>query len=135
MSSTSPNELPTVSGNTLPSMTAPEGGELTVKLTDRAVSKTQAFQQSNPDAADKALRLYIEGGGCSGFSYKFKLDDKRADDHVFEEKGVTVVIDPMSMQYVKGSTIDYEEDFTRSGFILQNPNASSTCGCGESFAV
>lgn len=135
MSSTSPNELPTVSGNTLPSMTAPEGGELTVKLTDRAVSKTQAFQQSNPDAADKALRLYIEGGGCSGFSYKFKLDDKRADDHVFEEKGVMVVIDPMSMQYVKGSTIDYEEDFTHSGFILQNPNASSTCGCGESFAV
>lgn len=135
MATTSSNDLPTVSGNTLPSMSAPEGGDLTIKLTDRAIAKTRAFQQSNADAADKALRLYIEGGGCSGFSYKFKLDTKRADDNVFEEQGVTVVIDPMSMQYVKGSTIDYEEDFTRSGFILQNPNATSTCGCGESFAV
>ena len=129
------NDLPTVSGNTLPTMSAPEGVALTIQLTDRAIAKTRAFQQSNADAADKALRLYIEGGGCSGFSYKFKLDKKRADDHVFEEQGVTVVIDPMSMQYVKGATIDYEEDFTRSGFILQNPNATSTCGCGESFAL
>ena len=129
------NELPTVSENTLPSMAAPDGAELTIKLTELAVAKTHAFQAKNQQAADKALRLYIEGGGCSGFSYKFKLDDKHADDHVFDEHGVTVVIDPMSMQYVKGSTIDYEEDFTRSGFILQNPNASSTCGCGESFSV
>lgn len=135
MTTTPSNDLPTVSGNTLPSMSAPQGGALTIKLTERAIAKTRAFQESNADAASKALRLYIEGGGCSGFSYKFKLDQQRADDHVFEEQGVTVVVDPMSMQYVKGSTIDYEEDFTRSGFILQNPNATSTCGCGESFAV
>lgn len=134
MTNQTSNELPTVNENTLPSMAAP-GGEMTIQLTERAVAKTQAFQAKNEQAAHKALRLYIEGGGCSGFSYKFKLDDKRADDLVFDEQGVTVVIDPMSMQYVKGSTIDYEEDFTRSGFILQNPNASSTCGCGESFSV
>lgn len=128
------NELPTVSENTLPTFDKP-AGEPKITMTEKAIEKTRAFQSANPDAADKALRVYIEGGGCSGFSYRFKLDEKRKDDFVFDESGVTFVVDPMSMQQLKGSVIDYLEDFTRSGFEVKNPNATATCGCGESFSV
>jgi len=128
-------ELPTVSENVLPTAQVMPEGDPTITLTDKAIEKTQAFQSNNQEAEGKALRIYIEGGGCSGFSYGFKLDDKKDNDLVFEQKGVTVVVDPKSIQYVKGSVVDYTEDFTRSGFVLENPNATSTCGCGESFSV
>ena len=82
------------------------------------------------------LRVFITGGGCSGFSYGFTFDDGVADDDaVIERDGVTMLIDAMSYQYLAGSEIDYKEDLQGSQFVVNNPNASSTCGCGNSFSV
>lgn len=134
MSNTEEMELPTVSENALPTV-LPVEGELTISLTDRAIAKTKVFLADNDEQSGKVLRVYIEGGGCSGFNYRFKFDEQVEDDLVFDEKGIIVVVDPNSMQYLKGSVVDYVDDFTRSGFEIKNPNASSTCGCGESFSI
>ena len=82
------------------------------------------------------LRVFVAGGGCSGFSYGFTFDDEVAgDDAVVERSGVTLLVDPLSYQYLLGSVIDYVEDLQGAQFVVNNPNASSTCGCGNSFAV
>ena len=83
-----------------------------------------------------ALRVYIEGGGCSGFQYGFDLEHAvDPDDFVVENDGVKLVVDPMSFQYLMGSQIDYKEDLMGAQFVVTNPNASTTCGCGMSFSV
>lgn len=85
---------------------------------------------------DLKLRVYITGGGCSGFSYGFTFDDKRKEgDSGIENNGVQLVVDPMSYQYLIGATVDYLEDLQGSRFIIHNPNAKTTCGCGSSFSV
>ncbi|MGB0750267.1 MAG: iron-sulfur cluster insertion protein ErpA [Magnetospiraceae bacterium] len=85
---------------------------------------------------DLRFRISITGGGCSGFSYNFSLDAAAEDDDlVFEQHGVAVVIDPMSLELVDGAEIDYVEDLVASSFRVNNPNASSSCGCGSSFSV
>lgn len=82
------------------------------------------------------LRIYITGGGCSGFQYGFTFDEKKqADDFQVERDGVTLVVDPMSLQYLVGSIVDYEDSLQGSRFYVKNPNADSTCGCGSSFSV
>ena len=82
------------------------------------------------------LRVFVTGGGCSGFSYGFTFDDDVAqDDTVVQRSGVTMVVDPMSYQYLVGAEVDFEEDLQGSQFVVTNPNASSTCGCGNSFAI
>jgi iron-sulfur cluster insertion protein len=82
------------------------------------------------------LRITVSGGGCSGFQYGFSLDDqKNDDDRLFERDGVTVVIDEVSLDLLKGSEVDFVEDLIGSYFAIKNPNASSTCGCGSSFSV
>ena len=82
------------------------------------------------------LRVYIMGGGCSGFSYGFMFDDKdKEGDSIVINEDVTLVVDPMSYQYLAGSTVDYIEDLQGSRFIISNPNAKTTCGCGSSFSV
>ncbi|MFN3886505.1 MAG: iron-sulfur cluster insertion protein ErpA [Aquabacterium sp.] len=82
------------------------------------------------------LRLYVTGGGCSGFSYGFAFDDKVADDDTaIERDGVTMVVDMMSLQYLLGADIDYEDGLEGSRFVIHNPNAQTTCGCGSSFSV
>ena len=82
------------------------------------------------------LRVFVTGGGCSGFSYGFTFDDDVAqDDTVVERSGVTMVVDPMSYQYLVGAEVDFREDLQGSQFVVTNPNASSTCGCGNSFAI
>ena len=85
---------------------------------------------------DRSLRVFVTGGGCSGFQYGFKLDDE-LDTEVttISNSGVTVVIDSLSMQYIYGSTLDYTEDLEGSKFIIDNPNALTTCGCGSSFSI
>lgn len=83
-----------------------------------------------------ALRVYIQGGGCSGFQYGFEFDENRADDDVAVERdGVTLLIDPMSLQYLMGAEVDYTESLHGSQFVIRNPNAKTTCGCGSSFTV
>jgi iron-sulfur cluster insertion protein len=82
------------------------------------------------------LRITVSGGGCSGFQYGFSLDDqKNDDDRLFERDGVTVVIDEVSLDLLKGSEVDFVEDLIGSYFAIKNPNATSTCGCGSSFSV
>ena len=84
---------------------------------------------------DVGLRVGVKGGGCSGFQYALALDEKRDDDHVFELSGIRVLVDPASMQYVDGSTVDFTESFQGSGFEVSNPNVVASCGCGSSFRV
>lgn len=82
------------------------------------------------------LRVYISGGGCSGFQYGFTFDEEVSeDDTKIENGGVTVLIDSMSVQYLNGAEIDYKEDLSGAQFVIRNPNASTTCGCGSSFSV
>ena len=82
------------------------------------------------------LRVYISGGGCSGFQYGFTFDEEVADDDTqVENDGVTVLVDSMSIQYLNGAEIDYKEDLSGAQFVIRNPNASTTCGCGSSFSV
>lgn len=128
--------LPTVSSGSetgLPTHAA--GGEKTVSLTDLAVEKTKALKESRPEWHDKHLRVYVEGGGCSGYSYGFKFDSKREGDNEVTIKDVVVLVDPMSLEYLKGCIIDYSDGLTGAGYQVQNPNASGTCGCGVSFSV
>ncbi|HIG65636.1 MAG: iron-sulfur cluster insertion protein ErpA [Gammaproteobacteria bacterium] len=82
------------------------------------------------------LRVYISGGGCSGFQYGFTFDEEVAeDDTQVENDGVTVLVDAMSIQYLNGAEIDYKDDLSGAQFVIRNPNASTTCGCGSSFSV
>ena len=82
------------------------------------------------------LRVAVTGGGCSGFQYNFALDDARTDDDlVIEKDGVTVLVDPMSLDFLKGAEIDYVDDLIGAAFKIHNPNATSSCGCGTSFSI
>ena len=82
------------------------------------------------------LRVYVSGGGCSGFQYGFTFDEEvNEDDTLVENEGVTVLVDSMSIQYLSGAEIDYKEDLSGAQFVIRNPNASTTCGCGSSFSV
>lgn len=85
---------------------------------------------------DLKLRVYITGGGCSGFQYGFSFDENLNDgDLVVETEGVSLVVDPMSVQYLEGATVDYIDNLEGARFIIDNPNATTTCGCGSSFSV
>ena len=90
-------------------------------------------EEGNPDLK---LRVYISGGGCSGFQYGFTFDEERAeDDLAIERDGVFLLVDPLSLQYLAGAEIDYSESLTGAQFVIRNPNAKTTCGCGSSFTV
>lgn len=107
-----------------------------LNLTERAIAKVRAFGDASQEAAGKCFRVYVQGGGCSGFEYGFTLDEKREDDSVIPAAGgLEVLLDPVSLPYLKGCTIDFVEDFRGSGFVVQNPNATGSCGCGHSFSV
>ncbi|KJF88098.1 iron-sulfur cluster insertion protein ErpA [Photobacterium phosphoreum] len=95
--------------------------------------KTLIAEEENPELK---LRVYITGGGCSGFQYGFTFDEKVNDgDMTIENNGVTLVVDPMSLQYLIGGIVDYTEGLEGSRFFVNNPNATTTCGCGASFSV
>ena len=115
---------------------AAEGSALAeLGFSSRAASKVRELIEDEGNPALK-LRVFITGGGCSGFSYGFTFDEQVADDDsVVLRDGVTAVVDPMSFQYLAGAEIDYREDLQGSQFVVTNPNASSTCGCGNSFAI
>lgn len=106
-----------------------------ITLSEAALAKIADIlaEENNPKAK---LRTFVQGGGCSGFSYGFTLDEEQnEDDFVIEKPGVVILVDSMSMQYLNGATIDYKEELSGSQFAIVNPNAQSTCGCGSSFSV
>jgi iron-sulfur cluster insertion protein len=104
-------------------------------FTDNAVSKVRSLieEEGNPELK---LRVFVQGGGCSGLQYGFTFDeDQNEDDTVMAREGVKLLIDSMSLQYLTGAEIDYSEGLEGAQFVIKNPNASSTCGCGSSFTV
>ena len=106
-----------------------------VTITDAAAEKVKGILlQEEENLKDGGLRVYVQGGGCSGFSYGMVLDEVSEDDEVFEEQGVKVIIDPMSLRHLDGAQVDYKEDLMGGGFAIKNPNATTTCGCGSSFS-
>ncbi len=106
-----------------------------ISLSDRAVKKVRDLVTEEENDELK-LRVFITGGGCSGFQYGFTFDEIAAeDDTAIEKGGVTVLIDPMSFQYLAGSEVDYTEGLEGSRFVISNPNATTTCGCGSSFSI
>ncbi|MCY4450502.1 MAG: iron-sulfur cluster insertion protein ErpA [Immundisolibacterales bacterium] len=111
--------------------------DIDIRISDRATAKAKEIFAAHADSdAGGMLRVYVEGGGCSGFQYGFDLErDTEADDYVIERDGVRLLVDPLSYQYIVGSEIDYQEDLQGSQFVVRNPNASTTCGCGLSFAL
>ncbi len=104
-------------------------------FTENAAIKVRSLieEEGNPDLK---LRIFVSGGGCSGFQYGFTFDDKvNMDDATVENKGVMLLIDPMSYQYLVGAEVDYKEGIEGTQFVISNPNATSTCGCGSSFSA
>lgn len=107
----------------------------TLSLSSRAVAKVRELVEEEENPGLK-LRVYITGGGCSGFQYGFSFDEEAEDDDTaIEVDGVTVLVDPMSFPYLAGSEVDYSEGLEGSRFVVHNPNATTTCGCGASFAI
>ena len=106
-----------------------------IVFTDSAAAKVSQLieEEGNPDLK---LRVFVQGGGCSGFQYGFTFEESVNDDDTSMQKGgVTLLIDPMSLQYLVGAEIDYQDSLQGSQFVIRNPNATSTCGCGSSFSA
>ena len=104
-------------------------------FTDAAASKVKELIEEEQNAELK-LRVFVSGGGCSGFQYGFALEsEENLDDMVIETDGVKLLVDPMSFQYLMGAEIDYLEDLQGARFVINNPNATTTCGCGSSFGI
>ena len=104
-------------------------------FTDAAVAKVGELiaEDGNPNLT---LRIYVNGGGCSGFEYGFAFDEAvNEDDFRIDKSGVSLLVDPMSMQYLSGAEVGYEDGLDGSRFVIKNPNAATTCGCGSSFSV
>ncbi|MCH7898249.1 MAG: iron-sulfur cluster insertion protein ErpA [Proteobacteria bacterium] len=119
-------ETPVIGGSTAPPP---------LVFTDAAANKVSELIQDE-DNPNLKLRVFVSGGGCSGFQYGFTFDENIEEgDSQVENQGVTLIVDPMSVQYLMGAEIDYTEDLSGAQFVIRNPNASTTCGCGQSFTV
>jgi iron-sulfur cluster insertion protein len=106
-----------------------------INITENAKLKIKdvLIEENNPNVK---LRMFVQGGGCSGFSYGFTLDEERnEDDFVIENDNYNLLVDSVSMQYLEGATVDYVESLMGSSFSIKNPNAETTCGCGSSFSI
>lgn len=115
--------------------TVPQESPQPLVFTDAAAGKVRELLDEESNAALK-LRVFVSGGGCSGFQYGFTFDENEAEgDTRIEKCGVTLLVDPMSVQYLLGAEIDYRDDAEGAQFVIRNPNASTTCGCGNSFSV
>jgi len=114
---------------------APSESPVPLIFTDSAAEKVRdlVLEEGNPELK---LRVFVQGGGCSGFQYGFTFDEAvNEDDTEMKKNGVTLLIDAMSLQYLVGAEIDYKEDLQGAQFVIKNPNATTTCGCGSSFSV
>ena len=103
-----------------------------IPLSNRAARRVQTMRAAQADPA-KQLRVFVETGGCSGFEYGMSFDLPKNDDQVFESEGVQVLVDPTSLAYLNGCSVDFDDGLQGKGFEIKNPNAQSTCGCGKSF--
>lgn len=108
--------------------------EPVVRLTESAAGEVKSLL-GKPENAGKALRLYVEQGGCSGLQYSMVFDEQRPDDFAGEMHGVSFLVDPFSAQYLRGTVVDFSDALTGGGFKLANPNARESCGCGKSFTA
>ena len=106
-----------------------------ITLTENAAGKIKELLGGQGDGEEQALRVAVRGGGCSGFQYALAFDRVKEDDNVFEARGVSVIVDKVSMQFVFGSEVDYVEGLQGAGFQVNNPNVVAACGCGSSFQV
>lgn len=107
--------------------------EMPVRLTETAASEIKSMLAREPDGASKGLRVYIEAGGCSGMQYGMVFDERRPDDAVMELHGVSLLVDPVSAGYLRGTVVDFVDSLNSGGFKISNPNARQSCGCGKSF--
>jgi iron-sulfur cluster insertion protein len=106
-----------------------------ILVSERAIAKVQGLVAEEGNEGLK-LRVYVTGGGCSGFQYGFNFDENVAEDDLrVDRDGITVLVDPLSYQYLVGAEVDYEEGLEGSRFVIRNPNAATTCGCGSSFSI
>jgi iron-sulfur cluster insertion protein len=121
--------------NTEPAPVYQDAAHHGLVFTSSAAAKVRALieEEKNPDLK---LRVYIQGGGCSGFQYGFAFEDEVTEDDLrIERDGVMLLVDPLSLQYLGGAEIDYREDLRGAQFVIRNPNAKTTCGCGSSFSA
>lgn len=120
---------------TLPSAPDYQSLERPLNFSHSAAAKVRELIQEEGNDSP-SLRVYIQGGGCSGFQYGFEFDENRAeDDLAVDTDGVTLLVDPLSLQYLMGAEVDYSESLQGAQFVIRNPNAKTTCGCGSSFSV
>lgn len=115
-------------------ISVPQPDTFNMGVTDAAIAKVKDFADKMPEAQGKALRVFIQGGGCSGFQYGFTFDDEKPNDYVLQVKDIRVVVDRASSSKLNGATVDWLEDLRGAGFSVENPNATSGCGCGKSFS-
>ncbi|MFA7433413.1 MAG: iron-sulfur cluster assembly accessory protein [Gemmobacter sp.] len=107
--------------------------QLPPRVTDRAYARLAEIAEASGE--HRALRVAVEGGGCSGFHYDIRLDDPAPDDLVLEKGGFKVLVDEVSLPFLAGATIDFSEELIGARFVIDNPNAASSCGCGTSFSL
>ena len=125
--------MSTVTSAPTPLTTTGPTGPL-LSLTEAAIAKVRYFAGTMPDSANKPLRIFVQGGGCSGFQYGFTFDEKKEDDAVISTGGIEVVVDPQSATYLKDASVDFVEDMRGAGLSVTNPNAKrGSCGRGKSF--
>ncbi len=104
-------------------------------FTEAAIAKVREFLDTKPDAQGKMLRIFVQGGGCSGFEYGFSFDEHKEGDLVIPQGDIEVLLDSFSLPYLEGCHVDHAETLMGSGFSVKNPNATGTCGCGHSFSA
>jgi iron-sulfur cluster assembly protein len=120
----------------LESLGAFDGSKTMIEISDKGAEKVHEFLSAQQaDTSLAGLRVGVRGGGCSGFQYQLAFDEQRDSDVVFESHGLKLLVDQESLQFVRGSTIDYEESLQGAGFKVNNPNVVAACGCGSSFRV
>ena len=104
-----------------------------IRLTESAASQVKSLLRDEPQNSGKALRVYVENGGCSGMQYGLTFDEKRENDFIVNCLGVAVLVDPFSATYLRGTVVDFSDSLNNGGFKISNPNARQSCGCGKSF--
>ena len=113
----------------------PSGSKAPLMFTEAAIAKVREFLETKPDAQGKMLRIFVQGGGCSGFEYGLSFDEHKDGDLVIPQGDIEVLLDSFSLPYLEGCHVDHTETLMGSGFSVKNPNATGTCGCGHSFSA